>query len=483
MSQIVGIDRKIKREWMDALLDQLTKTNEEAELRRFLDKYLKEELPGKASRAKSVGIILKIWSGTTPQRSSLRDRAVAMLPRISGQERIWLHWGMAALTYPFFRDNAEVVGRLLSLQDDFTTSQVQTRILTAWGDRATCREAGQKLITTLVDWEVLRSTKTKGHFLLAHKMTASLPELEIWLLEALLAANSADEVEAQQLLRLPESFPFALTIGMPELRGYQGFNIHRQGLDMDMVALRKVRIESSKPLAVSPRHGKRQGYINFDVESKNPGREVGGRHSSATDAASPVKSPSPKSLSKRDTNSGASSSGDPRALPDPTEPMACEQEVARDQDSPLAAPLTECAEHLRSGHFFGCVAIAQTLLESVIRQIWKAKRKKRTKQEWSAARILEDLHRHKIISDELANELDKMFTDRDVFHRLRPGVESEHILLRELAQKRMMLLEHLERDFLGSSLQEGVSVPDHPDVWAILKGEPRIPKHSGSTRR
>ena len=54
---------------------------------------------------------------------------------------------MTALAYPFFRDTAEVVGRLLALQDDFTSAQVQSRMLTTWGDRATTKEAAQKLIT------------------------------------------------------------------------------------------------------------------------------------------------------------------------------------------------------------------------------------------------------------------------------------------------------------------------------------------------
>ena len=76
---------------------------------------------------------------------------------------------MTALAYPFFRDLAEVIGRMLTLQDDFTTAQVQARLKTIWGDRATSKEAAQKLITSMVDWEVLRATKTKGHFLLARK--------------------------------------------------------------------------------------------------------------------------------------------------------------------------------------------------------------------------------------------------------------------------------------------------------------------------
>lgn len=242
MKTVVGISQKIKRTWVDAVLDRLVETADEAALRNFIDLELQKELPGKASRAKRVGIISSVWSSIPRQRVVLRDRAVALLPGISGQERIWLHWGMTALAYPFFRDTAEVVGRLLALQDDFTTAQVQARIAKNWGDRVTIQRAAKYLLNTLVDWEVLRSTKKKGHFLLARKMTASIPELELWLLEALLGASAADEIEAQQLLRLPESFPFTLSVGVTDLRQDEGFDIHRQGLDMDMVALRKIRV-------------------------------------------------------------------------------------------------------------------------------------------------------------------------------------------------------------------------------------------------
>jgi hypothetical protein len=173
MRAVIGIDRKIKRAWLDALLDHMDQTTEPEELGRFVDESLGEELPGRASRAKSVGIALKIWSGIPTTRVPLRDRAISLLSTISGQQRIWLHWGMTSLAYPFFRDTAEVVGRLLALQDDFTTAQVQERLLKKWGDRATTKEAAQKLLNTLVDWEVLRSTKTKGHFLLVSRMSSS----------------------------------------------------------------------------------------------------------------------------------------------------------------------------------------------------------------------------------------------------------------------------------------------------------------------
>ncbi len=55
--------------------------------------------------------------------------------------------------------------------------------------------------------------------------------------------RDSQEIEARQLLRLPESFPFQLNVGVSDLRKHEGFDIHRQGLDMDMLALRKVKLE------------------------------------------------------------------------------------------------------------------------------------------------------------------------------------------------------------------------------------------------
>jgi hypothetical protein len=72
---------------------------------------------------------------------------------------------------------------------------------------------------------------------------AHLTDLQLWLLEAMLSASASDEMEARQLLRLPESFPFLFTVNVGDLRRHGGFNIHRQGLDMDIVSVRQVKVE------------------------------------------------------------------------------------------------------------------------------------------------------------------------------------------------------------------------------------------------
>ena len=63
-------------------------------------------------------------------------------------------------------------------------------------------------------------TKTKGHFLLARKMTTAVTDLQLWLLEAMLSASASNEIEAQQLLRLTELFPFSLTVSVGDVPGY-----------------------------------------------------------------------------------------------------------------------------------------------------------------------------------------------------------------------------------------------------------------------
>jgi hypothetical protein len=135
---------------------------------------------------------------------------------------------------------------MLMLQDDISTAQVQSRMTAAWGDRNTTKEAAQKLITSFVDWGVLRGTNTKGHFLPTRKLVTGSTELQLWLLEALLSASNSDEIEAQQLLRLPEAFPFSVNVNISDLRRHDGFDIHRQGLDMDIVAVRHVPVASPR---------------------------------------------------------------------------------------------------------------------------------------------------------------------------------------------------------------------------------------------
>jgi hypothetical protein len=120
---------------------------------------------------------------------------------------------------------------------------------------------------------------------------------------------------------------------------------------------------------------------------------------------------------------------------------------------PFAAPSQECAEQFRDGHYFGCIALAQALLEAMIRHVWQTKVQTPTEHEGGFDKILEYLHKKKFITDEWKTKLDRMWAERQSFQHLRCSVECDRKKLEETARDTLALLNCVEREFFGFSVQ------------------------------
>lgn len=392
MKKVVGLDRKLKRVWLDAALDHLGLGHDDDSLRAFMNEQLIESLPSKESRAKALAIILRVWSTIPRERMHLRDRAIKLLPTISGHERIWLHWGMTALAYPFFRDGVEVIGRLLALQDDFTTGHVQDRIVAGWGDRTTCKLAARYLLNTLVDWELLRSTDAQGHFLPANKMKSDSTGLQLWLLEALLNASESNEIEAQQLLRLPEAFPFAITIGLSDLRKSDYLAIHRQGLDMDMVGLNRKH-------GLSPMIG--------DKKKERPPKE--GKHKARAEKAhkeqeqAQTKPRCNNEKARRQAITTALKNIDKKTLVSRGDRFFTFYEAYHRVGGPFDHQIRQCIDLYRDGHFGPCWTFASNVIEQMLQPRRKLKSNKLTIG--SFEKFASDLVKKRLIDESLKQKL------------------------------------------------------------------------------
>jgi len=241
MRAAIGIDRKIRRAWLDTMVDHLADAESQSDLRTMLEAEIQKDLPGPVSRAKTTRIILRIWGHVPARCVPLRRSALELLPQITLDERLWLHWGMTTLAYPFFRDVVGVVGRLLAAKYEVTTAQVEERMRQRWGDWTRTTEATRRMLHTLVDWDVLGPAKKRGHFLAKAKLATSSTALQLWLLEALLWASPSSEVECGQLARLPEAFPFKTKVKAAVLRNHGHFYVHRRALETDVVSIEVAR--------------------------------------------------------------------------------------------------------------------------------------------------------------------------------------------------------------------------------------------------
>lgn len=238
----LGFDRKLELRWLDLAAAKAAEGFSHDELRHYLLERLEslahEEGMHGSARAKTVRVILRVWCGVDPEIQPLHDRALNLLAKVTPEQRLAVHWAMLVAAYPFFADHADIIGRLLRLQETITVPQIRRRIAELWGDRSTVFRTSRHVVRSMVDWGVLKDSG-KGEYERGPVSVRLSQEIAMLLMEALLLDTERETVAVQQLRQNSVLFPFEYDLDVGDLRGDGRFEIHRQGVDRDVVALRR----------------------------------------------------------------------------------------------------------------------------------------------------------------------------------------------------------------------------------------------------
>lgn len=246
-SASIGFDRRIRRAWLDRTAEIVQEALSGAgpdlaaltSVRAALNQALEEEIRGPDARRKTINVLTRIWLRVPDPHRALRDKALALWAETPESGRLWLHWGLVLLAFPFFRDLAATVGRLLRAQDRFTTAQVVRELSGRWGERTTLDYAVPRAIYSLTDWGVLEAIgEERGLYRQAPARVSPHPELPLWLLEAALQASPGDALSLYDLLHLPALFPFRLDIALERLHTSSRFLLLRNGDGEEWVTVR-----------------------------------------------------------------------------------------------------------------------------------------------------------------------------------------------------------------------------------------------------
>jgi hypothetical protein len=132
---------------------------------------------------------------------------------------------------------------------------------------------------------------------------------------------------------------------------------------------------------------------------------------------------------------------------------------------PFAAASAECLGLFRDGHFYGCIALTQAIIEAVIHHAWQTKMKRKRTKAGSYNSYLIDLCSLGVVTTELKTRLDLLWIERSNSHHLNPGVETARNKLEAIALKNLQMLVELRGKFFGYSFDEGRIVPDQPEYW------------------
>jgi hypothetical protein len=257
-NRTIGFDRELSLNWLD-LTAGLILSQREAfaegysenatidgpQIRQVLLGRLAGEIPGEKACRNTITVLTRIWIRVPEAHRALQDEALALLPRVLPEERLWLHWGMCLLAYPFFRDVAAIIGRLLALQGRFDSAQVLRRMRESWGQRTTLDRAVPRALQTLVAWGVNRELPAVRHVYEATPPRSTTnTALALWFMEcvlrSILGANlhNDGQLPLAELIQSPTAFPFELAAHRVALRRSNRFEVSRQGLDLEMVTPR-----------------------------------------------------------------------------------------------------------------------------------------------------------------------------------------------------------------------------------------------------
>ncbi|MGD0004502.1 MAG: hypothetical protein ABSE06_09770 [Anaerolineaceae bacterium] len=236
MNKGIGFSRTITLDWLDATIAMCMEGKEPAEIRQQLEKLLSYTIGGKVPRRKTIDVLMGVWVKAEP---SQRQAGLNLYQRLTTRpDRLCLHYGMILTRFPFFRLCTSTVGQIARTEDKINRKIIKDRVAAEMGHLGDLDRSIDRLIVSLLDWGILTPGVEKHYYKIQlRNMVASFPALEVWLLSCALIAHPSDAVPFNDLLYLPELFPFRFSISVDQLRQDPRFEVQRQGGGLDMVSL------------------------------------------------------------------------------------------------------------------------------------------------------------------------------------------------------------------------------------------------------
>ncbi len=229
--RIVGLDRFLKGEWLDKTMEIASNESDISLIRETLEEYLKQDIPGDITRRKARDKLMAIWVNIPEELEWIKSEAIILSNEIFNQERLLLHWTMMFAVYPIFRDISTIIGAITDFQDDVTLSLVEKRIYEIWGERSTVKYAVQKIMSSMVDWQVLER-RGSGKFKKKPPIKIENTSLKLLYLKAYLSVNNKDYIEFFKANNIKSVFPFEIQYKMEDFALSDEFALVKMGSDV-----------------------------------------------------------------------------------------------------------------------------------------------------------------------------------------------------------------------------------------------------------
>lgn len=236
MNKGMGFIRTILMDWLDVTASFCVEGIEPSEIRQRLGHTISDVVQGSEAQRKTIDVLSAIWVKSDKVAPSIRDEALQIFPTLSSsEERLWLHYGMCLISYPFFRKCVAAIGQISRTDEFITRNMIKAKIAGDYGHLGGLDRSVERLLASLTDWGVLTCTEEKKKYRIQLRKYAAAKILQRWLLSCALFAHPSDGIPFDDLIHLPELFTFKLSMDIDDLRRDERFRIQRLGGGLEIV--------------------------------------------------------------------------------------------------------------------------------------------------------------------------------------------------------------------------------------------------------
>lgn len=237
MDKDIGFNRNIKLDWLNATASLCIETDDPSEIRKKLQGVLAHDRSGSDAIRKSIDILVNIWHKNKERYPGLVEFASKHFQEtFNPSDRLWLHFGLTSLYFSFFRETASVIGKLSKRGNLITNNEVIKQLISERGHLGSLERSAQRIVSSLRDWELLvDSGKSFAYKARYRELETDSLELESWLLQCAFIGKNVDQIPYEDIIRLPELFPFNMKIGTDYLRKNSPFSVYRAGGGINML--------------------------------------------------------------------------------------------------------------------------------------------------------------------------------------------------------------------------------------------------------
>ena len=238
MDKGIGFSRTITLDWLDVTASLCVQKMEPFNIRHRLADTISETVTGKDAQRKTIDVLSAIWVKTGKTAPRIHQEALALFPTLSSSdERLWLHYGLTLVCYPFFRKCVSAIGQTSRTEEIITRKMIKDRIAGEYGHLGALDRSVERIIASLTNWGALAHTDQKQNYRIQTRKFSSPENLQSWLMTCALFAHPADAVPFDDLVHLPELYPFRITLSVDSLRKDARFEVQRQGGGLEMVKI------------------------------------------------------------------------------------------------------------------------------------------------------------------------------------------------------------------------------------------------------